>query len=299
MKFKNGIVRLLGIFTTALSIILIYLILFKDGKLRSISIAMLVEFMALISIAVSTKFFWYTSTESGIRSSEKYLQLRGVVSSAIETNITDAKDFDDFIEIENDSNYNKYVSNYCKNMTVKNYKLSLLDFIHWLIRRKPVEWYMIRYMLKIERRANKQHKLSGACIRSLTQSTDGLVDDRNKAINKKIRFLWTGAVFSFVLMFLTAAVAFEDKDNIDTSYATLKMIMYCSQILFSILQSVLKARITVMTEDIDYFNRILSIIEKYSAYKIKPYTVEKVSYIPMEVTNGINCDQENHVDPSE
>lgn len=284
MKFKNLLVQLLGIFTTVLSIALIYLILFRDGELRAISAAMIIEFAVVILLAVTTKFFWYTSTESSIRTSEQYLEKRKIVSQAIEDNIDDAKDFDDFIEIENDSNYNKYVSNRCKNMTVRNYKLSLFDRLHKLFMHKDNLWYMTRYMLKVERRANKQHKLSGSNIRSLSQSSDGLTDDRNRANFKKLTFLWTGAAFSVVSMFFTAAIVFEQKTDIDMQYAILKMIMYVSQILFSILQSILKARVTVSTEDLLYFNRVLSIIEKYIAYKTKPYVVEKVSYIP-EVNN--------------
>lgn len=286
MKFKNWIVQALGVITTIISIALIYLILFKDGKLRNISAAMLVEFVTVIIVAISTKFFWYTSTENSIRTSEQYLEKRGVVSDAIDTTITDAADFDEFIETENDNNYNKYVSNRCKNMTVHNYRMSFFNCIHWLFFHKPRKYYMIKYMLAVERRANRQHKLSGHCIRSLTQSSDGLTDDRNKATMKKLRFLWSGAVFSLISMFFTAAIAFEDKTDIDMQYAILKMIMYVSQILFSILQSILKARATVINEDIAYFNRILSIVEKYQAYKAKPYTVCKISYIPEEVQDG-------------
>lgn len=288
MRFKNLLIQLLGVFTTLISIILIYLILFKEGNLRGISAATLIEFLVVIVIAISTKFFWYTSTESSIRTSEQYLAKRRIVTETIETNITDAKDFDDFIEIENDNNYNKYVSNRCKNMTLKNYKMSIWDNIHWLFWHKDKQWYVTRYMLKVERKANRQHKLSGASIRSLTQSTDGLTDDRNKASYKKMTFLWTGSMFSLIFMFFTAAITFKDKTNIDMQHAILKMAMYVSQILFSILQAILKARVTVSNEDMSYFNRILSIIEKYISYKTKPYNVEKVSYIPMEVKDGTN-----------
>ena len=285
MKFKHWIVRLLGLATTILSILLIYLILFKDGELQHISTSMLIEFTIVVILAVSTKFFWYTSTESSIRSSEDYLKKRSIVSEAIEENIIDAKQFDDFIEIENDNNYNIYMSNHCKNMTVRNYKLSLFDRIHKLFYKKDKVWYLNRYVLSVERKANKLHKLSGHNIRSLTQSNDGLTDDRNKATIKKIRFLWTGTAFSIIAMFLTASIAFSNKSDIDLQRAILKLIMYVSQILFSILQAILKARITVADEDLAYFNKILSIIEKYEAYKSKPYTVTKLSYI-MEEING-------------
>lgn len=288
MKFKQWFVRGLGLLTTCLSIVLIYLILFKEGHLQKITIAVLVEFFVVISLTISTKFFWYTSTEDSVRSSEEYLTKRNVVVKTITDTVEDARDFDEFIEIENDVNYNKYVSNRCKSMTVENYKLSIFDKLHQLIYKKDKAFYMIRYMLSVERRANKLHKLSGSCIRSLTQSHDGLTDDRNRANFKKITFLWTGAVFSFVVMFVTATIAFTNKEGIDKMYAILKMSIYVSNILFSILQAILKARMTVAGEDISYFNRVLSILEKYESYKTEPKKVERVSYIPKEVTNGGN-----------
>lgn len=285
MKFKNWLVQLLGVLTTVLSLVLIYLILFTDGVLRELSAAMVIEFLTVIFIGISTKFFWYTSTESSIRSSDQYLEKRAVVAEAIDTNIDDAKQFDEFIEVENDNNYNKYVSNRCKNMTLDNYKMSLFDWLHWLFKRENKLFYMKRYMLKVERNANKQHKLSGANIRSMTQTADGLTDDRNKAGSKKLTFLWLGSTISFALMLFTAIVVFETKSDLDIKYAILKMVMYVSQILFSILQSILKAKMTVSTEDLAYFNRILSIVEKYQAYKKEPYTVTRISYIP-EVTDA-------------
>ena len=282
MQFKNWLIKLLGLFTTVISVGLIYLILFKDGKLQSVSSTMVIEFLVVIFIALSTKFFWYTSTESSVRSSETYLSKRAHVVTQIETIITDAKDFDTYIEVENDANYNKYVSNKCKNVTLENYKMSVFDLLHQLFFKRPKQYYMVKYMLRVERRAAKQHKLSGANIRSLTQNTDGLTDDRNQANTKKFMFLFTGTIFSFISMLFTAAIVFNDKVDIDVQRALLKMAMYVSQIIFSILQSVLKARVTVSTEDINYFNKVLSILEKYESYKLKPYTVERISYIPLD-----------------
>jgi hypothetical protein len=109
-------------------------------------------------------------------------------------------------------------------------------------------------------------------------------------------FLFTGAVFSVISMYFTAAVMFTDKENMDMQYAILKMTIYVANILFSILQAVLKARMTVATEDIAYFNKILSILEKYAAYKKNPITVTKVSYIPKEVRNGNNLSIETEID---
>lgn len=296
MKFKNTIIQLLGLFTTALSIVLIYLILFKDGHLRELTTPILVEFIVIATLTISAKFFWYTSTENAIRSSEDYLDKRDIVAKTIAAEVDDAGKFDEFIDAENDANYNRYVSNKCRNMTIDNYRLTFLDKLHRLFYHKDKRFYVVRYMLKVEYKANRLHKLSGACIRSLTTSENGLTDDRNKAAAKKITFLWTGAAFSFILMFVTATIAFTNKQDTDKTQAILKMIIYVSNILFSILQAILKARITVVSEDIAYFNKILSILEKYTAYKKDPKPVVRISYIPKEVHDGDNNDKQEETD---
>lgn len=287
MKFKQWLINLLGAITTAISLILIYLILFKDGNLQSISKAMLIEFIVVVSLCLSTKFFWYTSTESAIRNSESYLEKRTSVAELIEEEIIDAHDFDTFISIENDENYNTYVSNYCKNITVDNYKLSFFDWVHWLFYRESKAFYLRRYILQVERRAAKLHKLSGANIRALTTTANGLIDDRNNADAQKAKFLIGGTVFSIGMMLITSMVVFTDKQDIDQAAAILKMLIYTANIVFSILQAVLKARLVVATEDIAYFNKVVSIVEKYAAFKTHRYTITRISYL-QEVDNGID-----------
>jgi hypothetical protein len=97
-------------------------------------------------------------------------------------------------------------------------------------------------------------------------------------------------------MFITATISYTNKQDTDRTQAILKMIIYVSNILFSILQAILKARITVVSEDIAYFNKILSIIEKYSAYKKDPKPVVRISYIPKEVHDGDNNDKQEETD---
>lgn len=278
MKFKSWIVRSLGILNTALSLALIYLILFKDGKIQPISAATAIEFVIVITLAISTKFFWYTSTESDIRLSDDYNSKRRSVGTLIEEEIEDARDFDKFIDNENLENYNRYVTNRCGSLTVDNYKLSIRDKIHKLFYKKDKAYYVRRYIISVERKASKIHKLSGANIRALVTTTDGLTDDRNFANTKKMSFLLSSTIFSVVFMFVTAMLAFDDKTDIDRTRALIKMCIYVANILFSILQSVLKARLVVLTEDMAYFNKVISIIEKYSSYKIHKYSVTRVSY---------------------
>ena len=124
-----------------------------------------------------------------------------------------------------------------------------------------------KYKRHIEYKALKLHKLSGSSIRSLTRSTNGLIDDRNFANTRKTSYLISTTLMSVAFMFVTALISFTNKDNIDLQRAILKMTLYTVQILLSILQSVLTARITVNTEDIAYFNRVIGILHRYRSYK--------------------------------
>ena len=292
MKFKAWLVRLLGAITTVLSLALIYLILFKDGKLNTISTPIIIEFIVIITLAVSTKFFWYTSTENDIRFSDDYINKRKSVGDLIESEITDARDFDKFIDTENIENYNRYVSNRCSSLTVNNYKLTFFDRLHKLLYKRDNNYYLQRYIATVERKASKIHKLSGANIRAMVTTNDGLTDDRNLAAVKKTQFLLTSTAFSFISMFVTAAITFMDKTDIDRMQAIIKMCIYGANILFSILQSVLKARLVVLTEDMSYFNKVISIVEKYSSYKNCKYSVDRISYANKELDNDNNDKKE-------
>lgn len=275
---KKWLLNLLGLGTTLLSLLLIYMLLFKDGHTQRLTSTTLIEFAIVALITVSTKTFWYTSTENSIHTSEDYQTKRKAVADAVAEEVTNVQLFDTFIDNENVLNYNQYVSNKCANLTIHNYKYSLFDRLHRLFYKYPKVYYVRQYILKIERRAMKQHKLSSSSIRSLTQSRNGLTDDRNFANRKKLMFLTTGTIFSLVFTLITSTIVFDDKTDFDRQQALIKMFIYVSNILFSILQAVLKARITVLVEDIAYFNRILSILEKYSTFKNKPEYAVKVCY---------------------
>lgn len=285
-KVKKILIKSLGFFTTLLSFVVIYLILFKDGHLQDLTTAVIVEFIVLTMLAVSTKFFWYTSTENSVRTSNEYLDKRKLVIDALDEEVVDAEDFDSFIDAENENNYYSYIADHCGKLTAKNYEQNIFDKFHYLFNKRKLkqkyanledtkqtfedfinEFYMQKYKRHIEYKALKLHKLSGSSIRSLTRSTNGLIDDRNFANTRKTSYLISTTLMSVAFMFVTALISFTNKDNIDLQRAILKMTLYTVQILLSILQSVLTARITVNTEDIAYFNRVIGILHRYRSYK--------------------------------
>lgn len=293
-KWKTLLLNLLGLITTIGTIAVIYFVLYLQGSIKHLGQDTVIEFAVMIILSSSTKFFWYMSTESSIRNSEKYIKRKDLAIDAINEIVKDQQDFDKFIDIQNLVNYNTYVSNRCKGLTPNNYKLTFRHKLINLFRRlahlrpRTRREFLNAYVLRVERKASKIHKLSASNIVNLSDDEDGLIDDRNKAAKAKTKYLVMGTLFSIISMFATAMIGFNPNPNIDTKAATVKMVMYSANILMAILQTVFKAYLSVSTNDTIYFRKIVNILEKYESYKENPVKIEKVNYIVEEVKDAVN-----------
>lgn len=293
-KWKTLLLNLLGLVTTVGTIAVIYFVLYLQGSIKHLGQDTVIEFTVMIILSSSTKFFWYMSTESSIRNSEKYIKRKDLAIDAINEIVKDQQDFDNFIDIQNLVNYNTYVSNRCKGLTPNNYKLTFRHKLINLFRRlahlrpRTRREFLNAYVLRVERKASKIHKLSASNIVNLSDDEDGLIDDRNKAAKAKTKYLVMGTLFSIVSMFATAMIGFAPNPNVDMKAATVKMVMYSANILMAILQTIFKAYLSVSTNDTVYFRKIVNILEKYESYKENPVTINKVSYYVEEVQNAIS-----------
>ena len=293
-KWKTLLLNLLGLVTTIGTIAVIYFVLYLQGSIKHLGQDIVIEFIVMIILSSSTKFFWYMSTESSIRNSEKYIKRKDLAIDAINEIVKDQQDFDKFIDIQNLVNYNTYVSNRCKGLTPNNYKLTFRHKLINLFRRlahlrpRTQRDFLNAYVLRVERKASKIHKLSASNIVNLSDDEDGLIDDRNKAAKAKMKYLVMGTLFSIISMFATAMIGFAPNPNVDMKAATVKMVMYSANILMAILQTIFKAYLSVSTNDTVYFRKIVNILEKYESYKENPVTINKVSYYVEEVQNAIS-----------
>lgn len=293
-KWKTLLLNLLGLVTTIGTIAVIYFVLYLQGSIKHLGQDTVIEFAVMIILSSSTKFFWYMSTESSIRNSEKYIKRKDLAIDAINEIVKDQQDFDKFIDIQNLVNYNTYVSNRCKGLTPNNYKLTFRHKLINLFRRlahlrpRTRREFLNAYVLRVERKASKIHKLSASNIVNLSDDEDGLIDDRNKAAKAKTKYLVMGTLFSIVSMFATAMIGFAPNPNVDMKAATVKMVMYSANILMAILQTIFKAYLSVSTNDTVYFRKIVNILEKYESYRENPVAINKVSYYVEEVQNAIS-----------
>lgn len=291
-KIKKTILNFLGVITTAATLAVIYFVLFMTGVINGITQATIIEYTVMLILSLSTKMFWYTSIEHSIRESKDYAESVKKVTETMDDVIEDTFDFDRFIEYENINNYNIYVNNHCKGLTANNYNYTFTDKVERVFRailhdHKQKSYYASRYIHRIEAKANKLHKLSSANILTFGQSIDGLTDDRNLASKQKAMYIFGGSVLSAIFTFVTAMIGFSPKDGVDQRAAIIKMVMYSSQIIMSILQTILQANMNVRDCDIEYFRKISNILEKYRVYKtLENKTIEHVKY-SLEEQNGV------------
>ncbi|MBR4889685.1 MAG: hypothetical protein IKU15_00310 [Clostridia bacterium] len=295
-SWKTMLLNSLGVLSTILSMVVIYLILYTTGVIKTLNSRTLIEFGVMTFLAIVARSFWYLSTENSIRTSDKYLKNKGNLIDYIDTEVLDMQDFDNFIDNENLRNFNLYIMNKCRTMTLDNFKLSFGDKLDKLGRRLTFRKqrtkleYFNRRILKTERKAMKIHKLSSSNIVTLSNSNYGLTDDRNNAAKSKIIYFIGSTVTSILMMAVTSMVSFSSNEDVDTLAAATKMALYCSSILSSILQTIFNAHTAVQRDDIDYFKRIEAIITKYKTYKTNPIIVKRLNYLlcEEEVNNADN-----------
>lgn len=283
---KSFFKHAMGVLSTGLAIIVIYLLLWTTGKIDPLSSETIIEFCIVYGLTIYTKIFWYKDTELKVREDETYIENKNTVLDAIDT-VTDIDDFDNFIDNLNIQNFNTVINNHCKLLTPLNYKLSLSD--KWnlslmrVFNRKKYKsitdiklFYFNRYCYKIENKASKVHKLSSSRI--LTMSRQDLLDDRNFAAHNRNRYIVTGSIISFIIVMALAPLSFVSKEDVDVIATVLKMLTYLLSIFFNIIFTIFNARIETLASDFEYFRKLLNIIDRYNNYKSNPIKCIKISY---------------------
>lgn len=283
-NWKRTLVNLFGVVTTAATLVVIYFVLYMVGVINTIDKQVITEFAIVLVLVTSVKTFWYASIESSYYSSEEYTEKIRTTSEQLDANVTDANDFDEFIKYENINNYNKVLLNSCEGLTVANYKYRWFDNISRFFRAicscsREKRFYVERFVHRIERKAMRRHKLSAANILAFSTTRYGLTDDRNPVRKAKFWYIVSGIVVSTVLTFVTALLSFAPNPDTDTKAAAIKFISYAIQIMYAILQTILHASTSVRRGTATYCNNIITIIDKYKAYKDTDYRPTLINYM--------------------
>jgi hypothetical protein len=282
-NWKRTLINLLGVLTTAATLVVIYFVLFMTGIIKTLDKHILTEFALVLVLITSVKMFWYSSVESSYYSSDEYRDKINATSQRIDESVVNANDFDEFISYENIHNYNKVILNKCEGLTINNYKYRWFDnlerMFRWPFACKDKRYYVEKFVRRVERKAMRVHKLSGSNILSFSTTRYGLTDDRNPVKQAKLRYIISGIVVSTVLTFITAMLSFSPNPNTDTRAAVIKFISYTIQIMYAILQTILNANTSVKHGIRSYCNNIITIIDKYDAYKANPQKPTILNYM--------------------
>lgn len=303
-NWKRVLVSFLGVLTTAATLVVIYFVLFMTGVIQTVDKHIITEFVIVLVLTTSVKTFWYSSIESSYYNSQEYNEKITNTSVLIDEIVTNANHFDEFITYENINNYNKIILNKCEGLTIENYKYRWFDNLERLLRwpywKKPKKYYVIRFIHRVERRAMRIHKLSGSNILAFSTTRYGLTDDRNPVKRAKLWYIFSGMVISTVLTFITAMLSFSPNPDTDTRAAAIKFISYAIQIMYAILQTVLSASTTVKHGTTKYCNNIITILDKYSSYKLTPTQPKLLRYEEeienAHVVNNADTTNTEHVD---
>lgn len=288
-NWKRTLVTLLGVITTAATLIVIYFVLFMTGVIKTIDKHIITEFAIVLVLITSVKMFWYSSVENSYYNSDEYTEKITAVSERIDESVTDANDFDTFIKYENINNYNKVILNKCEGLSISNYRYRWFDNIERVLRwpywKQPKSYYVEKFVHRVERRAMRIHKLSSSNILAFSTTRYGLTDDRNPVKRAKFWYIISGIIVSTVLTFITAMLSFSPNPNTDTRAAAIKFISYAIQIMYAILQTVLNAGTSVKHGIRSYCNNIVTILDKYEAYKISTDKPTIIDYMEV-LTHG-------------
>ena len=282
-NWKRTLINLLGVLTTAATLVVIYFVLFMTGVIKALDKHIITEFTIVLVLTTSVKTFWYASVENNYYNSDEYNEKIVATSNAIDAAVTNAHDFDEFIKYENINNYNKVILNKCEGLTVNNYKYRWFDNIERFCRAicmlpKTKEHYVYKFIHRVERKAMRIHKLSGSNILSFSTTRYGLTDDRNPVHRAKAWYILSGIIVSTSLTFVTAMISFSPNPDTDTRAAAIKFISYAIQIMYAILQTILHASTSVKQGASKYCNNIMAILNKYDAYKLTKIIPKLIDY---------------------
>lgn len=274
-KLKRFMLNTVGTIITIISIGIIYLILYKQGIIKELDQTFWIEFGIVCFLMVEMRIFWYKDTELRIRNSNDYIDKQRIVEDAINETVQETDDFDKYIDIENDINYNIFIKNKTDKVTAKNYQLKFRDklqngfIIFTNIFRKNKKLKLSRaqffeaFKIRVEQKACKIHKLSSSGI--LTMSQQPLLDDRNYTAKHKFLYLLFGTITSVLVIALAALIGFNNKLTDEETLT--KFTIYIGAMFFAIGQTVIAATTSIKIGEYNYFRRIIKILDRYNSYK--------------------------------
>ena len=269
-KFKTVVMNTLGIIATTAVVAAVCWLLFLMGYIRELTTAFWTELGIITILVIFMRIFWYKHTEFKVLTSKEFEDAEKSVKLAITTEITDTDHFDNCIDNINQTNYKTYYNNKTKNITPNNYKFKLRDKLYnffWLVypkKRRTKKQAYEQFLNRVSYKASRLYKLSSS--NTLTMSKSALIDDRNNAGKVKRSYIIGGTFITIAFTAAVAAIGFAPKTVSNDAF--LKLSIYLASILFTIVQTIFAAHISTRSNYISYFNKLLTIVDRYKQFKI-------------------------------
>lgn len=271
---KNNIMKTiknwLAFGITVLLLIVLFGIIFVNLELATPGPSFFLELGAIIGLSFTMRLFWYDFAEDKRLSEEDIIAKREKYFEILDEVVTDSNDLDKFLIILNQENREHYIKNKIGSRTPKTLAVKNKWICFWHPSYKKLtkeEIGLIRYdklYIKCQRKADKLSPIKSEDIIALSDC-EMLYDVKNYSKERKRKYQVVSTIVSTALTILIASIAF--KEIMLNWLNVFRYITYLFSMLMTIALTIAKAYKTTGDETIDWFNRLLFIIDKYDTYK--------------------------------
>lgn len=271
---KNNLMRTLknwfAFIITLLLCVVLFGVIFVSLDIAKPDATFFTELGIVTSLTVLMRFFWYDFAEDKRLNEDDLIQKRDAYFKMIDNNITDSNDLDKFLIILNQENREHYIKNKIGSRTAKNMakKTKLLCFFHPSYRKMSKEDIgQLRYTklyFRVQRKADKLKQITSEEIMALSEN-EVLYDSRNHRKDIKKRYQILSTIGSTLFTILLASIAF--KEIMLNWLNVFRYVTYLFSMLTTICMTVVRAYRVTGDETIDWYNRLMFIVDKYASYK--------------------------------
>lgn len=276
MKKNNNLMKTiknwLAFGITILLLVVLFGIIFVNLDLATPGPSFFLELGVVIGLSFTMRLFWYDYAEEKRLGENDIVEKRDKYFKILDEVVKDSNDLDKFLIILNQENREHFIKNKMGSRTAKTLAVKNKWICFWHPSYKKLtkaEIGLLRYdklYIKCQRKADKLKPIKSEDIMSLSDS-EMLYDASNHAKERKRKYQVISTILSTFFTILIAFIAFKE---IMLNWTNVfRYITYVFSITMTVALTVTKAYRTTGEETIDWFNRLLFIVDKYDTYKDK------------------------------
>ena len=274
MKKTNNIIKTiknwLAFGVTIILLVVLFGIIFVSLDLATPGPAFFLELGVIVGLSFTMRLFWYDFAEEKRLCEDDITNKRDNYFKILDTVVKDSNDLDKFLIILNHENREHFIKNKIGSRNAKNLAVKNKWICFWHPSYKKLsksEIGQIRYdklYFKCQRKADKIKPIKSEDIMSLSDR-EMLYDVKNYTKDRKRKYQTASTILSTIFTILIASIAFKE---IMLNWTNVfRYITYVFSISMTIALTVMKAYKTTGDETLDWFDRLLFIVDKYDTYK--------------------------------